>query len=94
MSKVGKKPITIPAGVAVSLDEKLLEIKGKEGTISIPILSGLKLELKENELLVKSENDELQTRANWGTMRSLAQNAVIGVNAGFTKELEIQISKL
>ncbi len=90
MSKVGKKPITIPQEVTVTLTDALLTVKGKEGTITLPILPHTKLELKENVLSVTSTGDDMQARANWGTMRALAQNAVNGVSAGFTKELEIQ----
>ena len=91
MSKVGKKPINIPDGVSVKINGGLLEIKGKEGSLSLPILPYTKIELSDKELSVKIENsDELQARANWGTMRALAQNAITGVNSGFLKELEIQ----
>lgn len=90
MSKIGKKPITIPQEVTVTLNDALLTAKGKEGTIVLPILAHTKLELKENVLSVTSTGDDMQARANWGTMRALAQNAVNGVNTGFTKELEIQ----
>ncbi|MDO8430151.1 MAG: 50S ribosomal protein L6 [bacterium] len=90
MSKVGKKPIIIPDGVSVKMEGGFLEIKGKEGSLSLPILPHTKIELSDKELSVKIENDELQARANWGTMRALAQNAITGVNSGFLKELEIQ----
>lgn len=90
MSKVGKKPITIPQGVTVTHDDANLTVKGKEGTIVLPILAHTKLELKDNTLTVTSSSDDMQGRANWGTMRALAQNAVNGVSTGFTKELEIQ----
>lgn len=91
MSKVGKKPIEIPQGVAVNVkDSSSIEFKGKEGTIMLPVLPYTKIELKENQLLIASAGDDKQSRANWGTMRALAQNAVSGVNGGFMKELEIQ----
>ena len=90
MSKVGKKPITIPQGVTITLDEKNLTVKGKEGSITLPVLEHTKLELKENQLWVTSVGADKQASANWGTMRALAQNAVSGVSSGFTKELEIQ----
>lgn len=90
MSKVGKKPIEIPAGVNVEIKDSRLEIKGKEGVLTLPVLPQTKIELKDNQILVTAENNEKQARSNWGTMRALAQNAVFGVNGGFTKELEIQ----
>ena len=90
MSKIGKKIISIPQGVTVKIENDKLEARGKEGTIVLPILPNLNVEIKENQLSVKPLNDERQTRASWGTMRALIQNAVTGVNAVYTKELEIQ----
>lgn len=90
MSKIGKKPITIPDGVNVSLQDSRLEIKGKEGTITLPVLPHIAVEVKDKEIIVTSSAEHSQGRSNWGTMRALAQNAVSGVSSGFTKELEIQ----
>ncbi len=90
MSKVGKKPITVPQGVTVTLGADNITVKGKEGAIVLPILPHTKLETAENQLTIVSTGEDLQARANWGTMRALAQNAINGVAAGFTKELEIQ----
>lgn len=89
MSKVGKKPIPIPNGVNVTVNDEL-EIRGKEGTLTVPVLPYTKVEIKDNQILVTASDSDKQARANWGTMRSLTQNAVTGVNNGFTKELEIQ----
>ena len=90
MSKVGKKPIVIPAGVNVVIKNSQLEIKGKEGVLTLPILPYTNVDLKDNQILVTVKENEKQARSNWGTMRALTQNAVTGVNAGFIKELEIQ----
>ena len=90
MSKVGKKPITIPQGVTVTVDADKLTVKGKEGSIVLPILKYTKVESKDNQLTVTSGGANKQELANWGTMHALAQNAINGVAAGFTKELEIQ----
>lgn len=90
MSKVGKKPIIIPQGVTVTVGADILTVKGKEGSITLPILAHTKLEAKENQLTVTSGGEDKQALANWGTMRALAQNAINGVGTGFTKELEIQ----
>lgn len=90
MSKVGKKPIVIPQGVTVTVGADNLTVKGKEGTIVLPILTYTKLESKDNLLTVTSKGENKQELANWGTMRALAQNAINGVASGFTKELEIQ----
>jgi large subunit ribosomal protein L6 len=90
MSKVGKKPIIVPQGVEVKINDTVLEIKGKEGALQLPILPHTTVALQDNQIVVTSSSDNLQSRANWGTMRALAQNAVTGVSAGFVKELEIQ----
>lgn len=90
MSKVGKKPIVIPPGVNVSLNDALLEVKGKEGSLKLPVLPFTKVELNENQIIVSASETHKQARSNWGTMRALAQNAVNGANSGFLKELELQ----
>ncbi|MBI4991918.1 MAG: 50S ribosomal protein L6 [Candidatus Harrisonbacteria bacterium] len=90
MSKVGKKPIVIPQGVTVQIKDNLVEVKGKEGTLMLPVLPHTQIELKDNQIIVTAAGEEKQSRANWGTMRALTQNAVNGVNSGFIKELEIQ----
>ena len=90
MSKVGKKPIIIPQGVNVKVEDNMLQVQGKEGVLKLPVLSFTKVELKDNQLMVDVTSEEKQARANWGTMRALTQNAVSGVNEGFSKELEIR----
>jgi large subunit ribosomal protein L6 len=90
MSKIGKKPIAIPEGVEVKINDHNLEIKGKLGTLNLPILEYTNAEIKDKELLVSVSGGSKQARANWGTMRALAQNAVEGVSAGFVKYLELE----
>ena len=90
MSKIGKKPIIIPEGTSVEIKDGDLEIKGKDGALKIRILKCVKPEIKNNILSFSVENDLNQTMANWGTMRSLAYNAVLGVSGGFEKILEIE----
>lgn len=90
MSKVGKKPISIPQGVEIKIAGNQLEVKGKGGSLSLPVLPHTSAELKNNALVISASGSDKQSRANWGTMRSLAQNAVTGVDQGFSKELEIQ----
>ncbi|OGY68337.1 MAG: 50S ribosomal protein L6 [Candidatus Harrisonbacteria bacterium RIFCSPLOWO2_02_FULL_45_10c] len=90
MSKVGKKPVVIPQDVNVTVSDTTLEVRGKGGTLTVPILPNLNVSVKDGNVVIAALNDDLQTRANWGTMRALAQNAITGVSVGFTKELEIQ----
>ncbi len=94
MSKIGKKPVAITGGVEVKIVDKKMEFKGKEGSLTLPILPYIKAEIKSgaegSELVFSKENDLKQARANWGTMASLAKNAVQGVSQGFSKILEIE----
>lgn len=89
MSKIGKKIIFIPEGVTVQETNGVLECKGKGGTLSLPILKGVTFKIDGNQIIFSVTGDDLQTRANWGTMRALTQNAVVGVSEGFKKILEI-----
>lgn len=90
MSKIGKKPIEIPEAVEVRLNGAFLEVRGKGGEIKLPVLAHTKIDLEDKKIKVLSLGEDKQARSNWGTMRALAQNAVNGVNGGFSKELEIQ----
>ncbi|TSC89103.1 MAG: large subunit ribosomal protein L6 [Parcubacteria group bacterium Gr01-1014_3] len=94
MSKIGKKPIVIPEGVEVKLGQKddvaVLDFKGKEGSLSIPVLEHTKIEIKEKELAVTTESTNKYGRSNWGTMAALIKNAIEGVSKGFTKTLDIE----
>lgn len=90
MSKIGIKPIVIPEDVAINIKESEVEVKGKNATLSVPILEGISVEKKENELVFSPSDETKQVRSNWGTMRSLVKNAVIGVNEDFSKELIVE----
>lgn len=90
MSKIGKKPIIIPKTVNAEINDGVLKIKGGKGEIILKILPYMKLEFKDGVISVKTENDSRVAKTNWGTMRSLIQNAIIGVENGFSKILEIE----
>lgn len=91
MSRIGKKPIKIPKEIKTEIKEKELVFENTQGrTLIIPLLKGIKPEMKEDNLLFRSVSDKKQIRSNWGTMRSLASNAVIGLSTGFEKTLEIE----
>ncbi|MGD9563251.1 MAG: 50S ribosomal protein L6 [Pyrinomonadaceae bacterium] len=87
MSRVGKKPITIPAGVTVNISDSLLEVKGPKGTLSTPVPSGVKFKQEDGTLLAERANDDLS--GFHGLARALANNAVVGVTEGFKIELDI-----
>lgn len=87
MSRVGKKPITIPSGVTVSIKDSELEVKGPKGTLKSPIPSGVEFKIEDNTLVAERAGDDLS--AMHGLARALANNAVVGVTEGFTKDMDV-----
>jgi large subunit ribosomal protein L6 len=89
MSRIGKMPVAIPAGVEVSIDGSTVTVKGKNGELTRTFQPSIKI-VQEGESLVLTPTDELpQTNAFWGLSRSLLHNMVIGVSEGFSKKLEL-----
>lgn len=86
MSRIGKKPIPLPAGVKIKLDGDLY-VEGPKGKLTVPVPQGITIEQNGNIVDVKRENDSY--RAVHGLTRALAYNAITGVSAGFTRELDI-----
>ena len=89
MSRVGRAPITVPSGVEVSIAGSHITVKGPKGSLERDIPGDITVRQEGSELLVERPNDERQNRALHGLVRSLVNNMVTGVSAGFTKELEI-----
>jgi large subunit ribosomal protein L6 len=87
MSRVGKKPITIPSGVTVTIGDAAMEVKGPKGTLSTPIPAGVSFSQDEGTLTAMRSGDD--QAAFHGLARALANNAVVGVTEGFTKDLDI-----
>ncbi len=90
MSKIGKKPIEIPEGVTVQVNSDSLLVTGKLGTLSVPILSFISVEVKDAKILIIPTGTHTQARSNWGTMASHTKNAIRGVSEGFMKSLEME----
>jgi large subunit ribosomal protein L6 len=86
MSRVGKKPIPIPSGVKVTIGDQL-KVQGPKGTLTVPVPAGIRVEQNGGTLNVVRDSDEYA--ALHGLTRALAANAVQGVGAGFTRELDI-----
>jgi len=86
MSRIGKKPIPLPAGVKIQVGEQL-QVTGPKGTLMVPIPQGITFEQANGVLVVKRDSDE--HAALHGLTRALAANAVQGVSGGFTRELDI-----
>jgi len=89
MSRIGKAPITVPAGVEVTISGRNVTVKGPKGTLSRDIPGDIIVRQEESTILVERPNDERQNRSLHGLSRTLVSNMVIGVTDGFAKELEI-----
>jgi large subunit ribosomal protein L6 len=87
MSRIGKQIIKVPAGVTVTIGERELEVKGPKGTLRTPIPEGVTFNLEEGQLQAVRASDDF--RANHGLARALANNAVVGVTEGFTKQMDV-----
>ena len=89
MSRIGKKPVTIPAGVTVEIDGHTVTVKGPKGELTRELNPNIQLEVQENEVVFTRPNESKISRSLHGTTRSLVNNMVIGVSEGFKKELEL-----
>ncbi len=89
MSRIGKKPIEIPKGVTINQSGNSLKIKGPKGELESNFHPNIKIEIKDNEVIVTRPNDLKQNRALHGLTRALIQNMVLGVNEAYTKTLDI-----
>lgn len=89
MSRIGKLPIKVPAGVTITNDGKTISVTGPKGTLSQDLLEGITVTQDGDVLTLTRKNDEALYRARHGLMRSLVNNLVIGVTKGFEKKLEV-----
>ena len=89
MSRVGKYPVTVPAGVQVALQGRTIVAKGKNGELKLELTEDVDVEIAANQVAVKPRRDDRRARTMWGTTRSLINGMVVGVSTGFTKEMEI-----
>jgi large subunit ribosomal protein L6 len=89
MSRVGRSPIPVPSGVDVAISGQHVTVKGPQGSLDRDIPGEITLRQDDGTLLVERPNDERQNRALHGLVRALVNNMVVGVTAGFSKELEI-----
>ena len=89
MSRVGKYPVEVPAGVTVALAGRVLEAKGKLGTLSLPLTERGDATVEGNKVAIAPRNDTAPARMMWGTTRALVASMVKGVSEGFSKTMEI-----
>lgn len=90
MSRIGKLPIEIPAGVTITVDETIVKVVGPKGENQVPLEAGLKVAVEDNQVIITRNNETEQARAAHGLIRSLINNAIIGVTKGFSKELIVE----
>ena len=89
MSRIGKKPVAIPGGVTAAIADGVLTVKGPKGTLTLGLRDEISYTIEGDVIVVKPANDSKQARAFWGMQRTLVDNLVTGVTAGYTKVLEI-----
>jgi len=90
MSRIGKKPILIPEGVEVKIDDRIVIIKGPKGEIQKEFRPEIKIEIKEGKIFVIPHKETKKTNAFWGLSRAYIANMIKGVTEGYEKKLEIE----
>ena len=90
MSRLGRKPITLPKGASVEIKDEQIVVKGKNGELSMPLSKNISVEVKDGVVHVSRANEEKATKAAHGMVRAMINNMVTGVTEGFTKTLEIE----
>lgn len=89
MSRIGRKPISIPKGVNVTLSGRTVRVKGPKGEMSFDLLPNINVELADEQIKVTRNREDKKTKAFHGLVRAMLSNIVTGVTQGFEKELEI-----
>ena len=90
MSRIGRKPINIPAGVDVAIDGSVVTVKGPKGTLTQSFNPVITIQKEGEEILVTRPDDQKESRSLHGLTRTLVQNMVLGVTEGFSKTLDVQ----
>jgi len=89
MSRIGRKPISVPSGVNITLQDSVITVKGPKGTLTRTLHKDMKVNVQENEIIVERPSDHKLHRSLHGTTRSVIANMVNGVSEGFAKSLEL-----
>ncbi|UMY66990.1 MULTISPECIES: 50S ribosomal protein L6 [unclassified Flavobacterium] len=88
MSRIGKNPVAIPAGVTVDVANGVVTVKGKLGQLTQPF-ADVEVKIEDNQVIVTRSADDKEQRSKHGLYRALINNMIVGVSEGFTKELEL-----
>jgi large subunit ribosomal protein L6 len=89
MSRIGKRPVSLPSGVSASTEDQTLVVKGPKGALQMQMRDEIRYDISDDGISVVPANDTKEARAFWGMQRTLVQNLVTGVSEGFSKVLEI-----
>jgi large subunit ribosomal protein L6 len=89
MSRIGKKPVAVPAGVTANIEGRQLSVKGPKGTLSMQLADEVSYEIGDGGISVQPVNDTKRARSFWGMQRTLVQNLITGVTEGYSKQLQI-----
>ncbi|MGM9827151.1 MAG: 50S ribosomal protein L6 [Muribaculaceae bacterium] len=89
MSRIGKAPIAIPAGVTVTVDGNTVTVKGPKGQLSETVNDDITVKIEDNHIIVSRPSDDREHRAQHGLYRALIHNMVVGVSEGYKKEMEL-----
>ncbi len=89
MSRIGKLPIEIPAGVTITVDSGVVIVKGPKGENRVESQSGIEVKIEDSQLTLERQNESDRVRSAHGLQRTLINNAIVGVTQGFQKQLEV-----
>mgnify|MGYP000985518369 FL=1 len=89
MSRIGKQPVQVPAGVTITVGEQMITVAGPKGSLEVPVQQNVVTKIEDGQIIVTRLDDEPKSRAWHGLQRALLNNAVTGVSKGFEKKLEI-----
>ena len=89
MSRIGRKPVVVPAGVEVTVNGNVVTVKGPKGQLSQEISKNMTVEVKEGEVVVTRPSDNREDRAQHGLARTLINNMIIGVTSGYEKKMQL-----
>jgi large subunit ribosomal protein L6 len=89
MSRIGKKPITLPKGVEVHVEGNTVRVKGPKGSMETPVLNNMKVSSRDGRLEIVRQGEEKRDKALHGLNRALLANAVVGVTEGFKRDIDL-----